>query len=83
MTEHRDSLSHDQRRARRPNVEKKLRRSSDKVIAGIAGGIADYIDANPRNVRIFFVVALVFTFGFFALPYLALWWLLPIDKSLS
>jgi phage shock protein C len=80
---HEDGLTHSQRRARRPNVTKKFYRSSGKVIAGIAGGVAEYIDANPRNVRIVFVVALIFTFGFFALPYLALWWLLPIDKSLS
>lgn len=83
MTEHHDGLTpsdgltHSQRRARRPNVEKKFYRSSNKVIAGIAGGIAEYIDANPRNVRIVFVITLILTSGFFVLPYLVLWWLLP------
>jgi phage shock protein C len=77
MNERPDGLLHDQRRARRPDTTKKLTRSSTKVIAGIAGGVASYIDANPRNVRIVFVVTLVLTSGFFVLPYLLLWLLLP------
>jgi phage shock protein C len=80
MTEHPDGLSHDQRRARRPNTEKKFYRSSDKVIAGIAGGVAEYIEANPRNVRIVFVITLILTSGFFVFPYLLLWWLLSTEK---
>jgi phage shock protein C len=75
-----DGLLHDQRRSRRPNTTEKLTRSSDKVLGGVAGGVASYIGANPRNVRIVFVIALVFTFGFFVFPYLALWWLLPFKK---
>jgi phage shock protein C len=83
MTEHPDGLTppdgltHSQRRARRPNTDKTLTRSRDKVIAGVAGGVAEYIDANPRNVRIVFVIVLILTSGFFVFPYLLLWWLLP------
>jgi phage shock protein C len=77
MNERPDGLTHDQRRARRPDTAKKLTRSSHKVIAGIAGGVASYIDSNPRNVRIVFVIALILTSGFFVLPYLLLWLLLP------
>jgi phage shock protein C len=80
MTEPHDGLSHDQRRARRPNTEKKFYRSREKVIAGIAGGIASYTDANPRTVRVIFVLALMLTSGFFVIPYLVLWWLLPLEK---
>jgi phage shock protein C len=80
MAEKPDGLLHDQRRARRPDTTKKLTRSSDKVLGGVAGGVASYIDTNPRNVRIVFVIALIFTFGFFVFPYLALWWLLPVEK---
>jgi phage shock protein PspC (stress-responsive transcriptional regulator) len=78
---HDDGLTHSQRRARRPNVTKKFYRSSHKVFGGIAGGVAEYIDANPRNVRIVFVITLLWTFGFFAIPYLALWWLLPTNDN--
>jgi phage shock protein C len=77
MNENPNSLRHEQRRARRPDTKKKLYRSSDKVVGGVGGGVAEYIGANPRNIRIFFVIALVWTFGFFVVPYLALWWLLP------
>jgi phage shock protein C len=77
---HSDGLAHDQRRARRPNTHNKLYRSSDKVMGGIAGGVASYIDANPRNVRLVFVLTLILTSGFFAIPYLVLWWLLPVEK---
>jgi phage shock protein C len=81
MAENRpDGLLHDQRRARRPDTTKKLTRSSNKMLGGVAGGVASYIDANPRNVRLVFVTALMFTFGFFVFPYLALWWLLPVEK---
>jgi phage shock protein C len=76
-----DGLTHTQRRARRPNVTKKFYRSRGKVIAGIAGGVAEYIGANPRNVRIVFVIALLLTSGFFVIPYLLLWWLLPGDNN--
>jgi phage shock protein PspC (stress-responsive transcriptional regulator) len=80
LTPH-DGLTHDQRRARRPNVEKKFYRSSNKMIAGIAGGVAEYIEANPRNVRIVFVLTLILTSGFFVIPYLVLWWLLPVENK--
>jgi phage shock protein PspC (stress-responsive transcriptional regulator) len=85
MTENRDSLTqdgltHSQRRARRPNVTKKFYRSEDNILGGVAGGLAEYIGANPRNVRIVFVVSLLWTFGFFTVPYLMLWWLLPTNK---
>jgi phage shock protein C len=75
-----DGLLHDQRRARRPDTTRKLTRSKDKVIAGIAGGVAKYVGANPRNTRIIFVVALAFTTGFFVVPYLLLWLLLPLEQ---
>lgn len=80
MNERPDRLLHDQRRARRPDTTKKLTRSRDSVIAGIAGGVANYIGANPRNVRIIFVIVLAFTTGFFVIPYLLLWLLLPLEQ---
>ncbi len=73
-----DGLLHDQRRARRPNTTASLRRSgSDRVIAGVCGGIAAYVDASPGIVRILFVVSLIPSIGVTGLGYLLLWWLLP------
>jgi phage shock protein C len=77
---HNDSLTHDQRRARRPDTTVKFRRSRNKVIAGIAGGVANFVGGNPLIVRVIFVVALILTAGFFVLPYLLLWWLIPSEE---
>lgn len=72
-----DGLPHDERRARRPASERVLRRSHKRVIAGVAGGVADYIDANPTAVRWGFGLLLLMSGGIFLLPYLILWLLLP------
>jgi phage shock protein C len=75
-----DSLAHQQRRARRPATTTKFRRSSNKVIAGIAGGVAEFVGGNPLVVRLIFVFVLLLTFGIFVLPYLLLWWLIPVES---
>lgn len=73
-----DALPHDQRRARRPNTTGVLRRSRrDRKIAGIVGGVAEYIGANPRWVRLAFALATFFSGGILLIGYLLLWWLLP------
>jgi phage shock protein C len=72
-----DTLSHDQRRSRRPPTDRKLRRSHNRVIAGVAAGFAEYIDAKPNLMRWIFGVVTVVTSGFFVLVYLLLWLILP------
>ena len=57
-------------------VRGQLNRSeSDKRIAGVCGGIAEYFDIDPLLVRIAFIVAAVMGFGIIA--YIALWIALP------
>ena len=63
------------RPARGPR-RKLYRSSDDHVIAGVAGGIADYFDIDPLIVRIGFVV-LTLTGGAGLLAYLGGWLLLP------
>ncbi len=71
-------LPHDQRRARRPDTAGVLRRSKqNRMIAGIVGGVAEYIGANPRRVRLVFALATFFSGGILAIGYLLLWLLLP------
>jgi phage shock protein PspC (stress-responsive transcriptional regulator) len=80
--ERRDPLPHDQRRARRPSGAVKLRRSgSDRVVAGIAGGIAAFTDADPRWVRAAFVLSLPVSLGVTGVGYLMLWWIVPPEKD--
>ncbi len=78
----RDVLPHDQRRARRPETTRVLRRSgSERVIAGVCAGIAGYVDASPGVVRAIFAISLVPSIGVTGLGYLVLWWLLPTDSA--
>jgi len=73
-----DSLEHEQMRARRPNVQGRLKRDTDnKVFAGVLAGIADFTGANPTTVRIIFVVATLLSAGIVAIGYVLLWMLLP------
>jgi phage shock protein PspC (stress-responsive transcriptional regulator) len=57
-----------------------VRRSDDRVIAGVASGIADHLGIAPWVVRIGFVV-LVFFGGLGALAYLLGWLLIPAAGS--
>ena len=58
-------------------MEKRLYRSrSDRMIAGVCGGLGEYLGVDPVWLRLFFVVLLFATgFGFWA--YLILWIIVP------
>jgi phage shock protein PspC (stress-responsive transcriptional regulator) len=51
---------------------------TDKKVAGVCGGLAEYFDMDATVVRIIFVVS-VLVFGFGLLPYLILWLVLPSE----
>lgn len=53
-----------------------LRRSSDSVIAGVAGGIAKHFDVDPVLVRVIFAV-LLFAGGSGIVLYIGLWLFVP------
>jgi len=44
--------------------QKKLVRSSNKVLGGVLGGIAEYMDVDPTIVRVAYVALSIFTTGF-------------------
>jgi phage shock protein C len=56
------------------------RSETDRVIAGVAGGIAERFGLNPTLVRIAWVVSVLFG-GFGILLYLVLWIALPAGKA--
>ena len=61
---------------------KKLYRSrSNKVIAGVAGGVAEYFDIDPVIVRLAFF-GLLFS-GAFSLAYLIAWLFVPLAPDES
>ena len=58
---------------------RQLRRSADdKMLAGVAGGIARYLDADVTLVRVIIAALALFT-GAGAALYLAAWLLIPAD----
>ena len=42
-------------------AEKKLMRSSNKILAGVCGGLADYFEVDPTLVRVIYAVLAVFS----------------------
>ncbi|GAB2988159.1 phage-shock protein [Saccharothrix sp. NRRL B-16348] len=57
---------------------KKLRRSrTDKMVAGVCGGVAKLLGVDAALVRILLVAATLFGFGAGAILYLACWILMP------
>ena len=65
------------------NGYKKLTRStSDRRIAGVCGGLAQYLNIDPTVVRIIFLIALICgTVGFWI--YLIVWICAPEDNLLN
>ncbi len=56
----------------------RLRRSNDRVIAGVCGGIAERLGWSPKRVRVIYVLVSILSAAFpGTLVYLALWFLLP------
>ena len=57
--------------------KKKLRRSrSDRVLAGVCGGLGEYFDMDPVVVRVIFALFAVFAGGG-VLAYVILWLVVP------
>jgi len=54
---------------------KKLTKSSDKMLAGVCGGIAEFFEIDPTLVRVAYVFLSVFSAGF---PGILLYFLLCI-----
>jgi phage shock protein PspC (stress-responsive transcriptional regulator) len=57
----------------------RLERSvTNKVIAGVCGGIAEYLQVDPTLVRVFFVIAAFLTAGLAVLGYIVALVLMPV-----
>ena len=56
----------------------KLTRSSDKVIGGVCGGLANYFGWDPAMVRILYLLISIFSAAFPGiLVYIVLWIVMP------
>lgn len=65
------------------NTTRRLARSNtDRIIGGVAGGVANYLQVDPTLVRLGFVL-LVLVGGVSPVIYLILWAVLPNETSLN
>ena len=64
------------------NGEKKLRRSNDKVIAGVCGGLAEYLGWPSGRVRLLYFIISILSAAFpGTLVYLILWFAMPAAEG--
>jgi phage shock protein C len=67
------------RRLTKMETHKLTRSSNEKMIAGVCGGLAEYLAVDPTIVRLIFVVlALIGLHGL--LLYLIMWLLMPLKQ---
>lgn len=62
------------------NGKKLVRKTDDKMIAGVASGIADYFGVDVTLIRVLLVVTAVFG-GFGLVVYIVMWILVPEEGS--
>ncbi|MCC8134667.1 MAG: PspC domain-containing protein [Tannerellaceae bacterium] len=62
-------------------MKKRLTRSKDKMIAGVCGGIAEYLDADPTLIRVAYVLLTIMTAFSGIIAYLVLWIVMPAPKK--
>lgn len=62
--------------------KRRLTRSkTDRQIAGVAGGIAEYFDLDPTLVRVIWVLLIILPGGAGLIPYIILWIVLPEETG--
>ncbi|MCE1187695.1 MAG: PspC domain-containing protein [Ignavibacteria bacterium] len=61
---------------------RKLRKSKDKKIAGVLGGLAEYLGVDPTIVRLVYVLLSLLSVGFPGLLiYIIMWVVLPPPEN--
>ncbi len=63
-------------------MEKKLYRNEhDKMIAGVASGLADYMQVEITIVRLLFVLSAIFMAGLGLVAYIVMWIIVPVNNN--
>ena len=60
-----------------------MRSEADRMIGGIAGGMAEYFDADAALVRLALLAATLLTGGTLAVLYVAAWIIVPTESKES
>ena len=58
-----------------------VRRSDDRMLAGVCSGLAEYTGLDVTLVRVLTVLAAVLGFGSVVVAYLVAWLLVPLDRD--
>ena len=62
-------------------MKKKLFRSrTDRKVAGVCGGISEYLEVDPTLIRLFWLIA-IFCMGGGLLAYLIAWIIIPANNG--
>jgi phage shock protein PspC (stress-responsive transcriptional regulator) len=62
------------------NGKKLVRKTDDKIIAGVAAGLADYLNMDVTLVRLLFALTTIFG-GFGLVAYIVMWIIVPEEGS--
>lgn len=64
--------------------DKKLARSAnDRMLAGVAGGLAEYLEIDPAIVRLLFVIIALFGGGIIGIVIYAVLWIIMPEPTTS
>ena len=65
-----------------PDPSKRLRKSKNRMIAGVCGGIAEWLGWDPTLVRVLYVLVSIFSAAFPGiLVYIVLWIVMPNPEA--
>ena len=65
------------------NVKKLYRSTSDRMIAGVCGGLGEYFDIDPTLVRLIFVLGTIFSFSALFWAYIVMLIVIPEEPVAS
>ncbi len=63
------------------NVKKRLTLSRDRKIAGVCGGIAEWLGVDPTAVRVAYTLLTLFTAFSGVVVYIVLWIVMPKEEG--
>jgi len=63
------------------SVKRLYRSKKDKVIAGVCGGIAEYLEVDPVVVRLIWAIVTLLSMGLGILAYIIAWIIIPEEPG--
>ncbi len=64
-------------------IKRLYRSRKDKVLGGVCGGIAAYLDVDPVVVRLIWAIVALISMGLGILAYIIAWIIIPEEPSLK